>query len=220
MIVDFHSHILPKVDHGSDSMETSLKQLALAREHGVTDIVATSHFYPQSRSSATFFERRDEAYKRLMDSSREFGTNILLGAEVLVCNAIDTHPDIDRLCIAGTRTILLELPFSDFQSDFCKSVFNLVDRGYDVVMAHADRYPKEWIEASIEAGARLQLNAAALTLFARKRYIPWLESGKVVALGSDIHGADAKAYRRFVRAARFVSDYKSVTDFSNQLLAK
>ena len=31
-LVDFHSHILPRADHGSDSVETSLKQLKLAAD--------------------------------------------------------------------------------------------------------------------------------------------------------------------------------------------
>ena len=37
--VDFHTHILPSVDHGSDSIETSLSQLALAKSFG-------AHVYP------------------------------------------------------------------------------------------------------------------------------------------------------------------------------
>ena len=35
MLVDFHSHILPRADHGSDSIETSLCQLESAAKAGV-----------------------------------------------------------------------------------------------------------------------------------------------------------------------------------------
>ena len=218
MMLDFHAHILPGVDHGSGSFETSVKQLELARRHGVDNIVATSHFYPQSRSCETFLERRDSAYNSLIKEADALGIKLLLGAEVLVCNAIDRHPDIDRLCISGTKTILLELPFTDFQTDYCRSIFNLVDNGYEVVMAHADRYDPSWIEETLEAGARLQLNAASLSLFSRKRYFNWLENGDVVAIGSDIHGADKKAYKSFVAAQRFVSKYPAISDFSNHIL--
>ena len=31
-MIDFHAHILPGADHGSDGLETSLRQLALAEE--------------------------------------------------------------------------------------------------------------------------------------------------------------------------------------------
>ncbi|MEE3459824.1 MAG: CpsB/CapC family capsule biosynthesis tyrosine phosphatase, partial [Candidatus Faecousia sp.] len=42
-MIDFHAHILPGADHGSDGLETSLRQLALAEEAGVDTIVATPH---------------------------------------------------------------------------------------------------------------------------------------------------------------------------------
>ena len=64
MMIDFHSHILPKVDHGSNSLETSIKQLELAKKYGVTDVVATSHFYPQSNCDSAFLDRRDAAFLR------------------------------------------------------------------------------------------------------------------------------------------------------------
>lgn len=220
MILDFHAHILQGVDHGSASIETSIKQLELACRYGVDSIVATSHFYPQSRSCETFFERRDYAYDTLVKEADVRGVKLLLGAEVLVCNAIDRHPDIDRLCISGTKTILLELPFADFQTDYCRSVFNLVNNGYEVIMAHADRYNPSWIEETLEAGAKLQLNAVSLSLFSRKRYLEWLENGDVVAIGSDIHGADKKAYKCFAKAEKFVSKYPALADFSHRILSR
>ena len=58
-MIDFHAHILPGADHGSDGLETSLRQLALAEEAGVDTIVATPHFYPQSDSFSEFLRRRE-----------------------------------------------------------------------------------------------------------------------------------------------------------------
>lgn len=218
MIVDFHSHILPKIDHGSSSLETSINQLELARRYGVTDIVATSHFYPQSNCDSAFLDRRDTAFDCLSEKAREIGVNLLLGAEVLMCSAIHSHPQIDRLCIRGTKTLLLELPFTDFQTEYCRSIFNLINNGYEIVMAHADRYNPYWIEETIEAGAKLQLNAKSLSIFSRKKYLTWLENGDVVAIGSDIHGADKSAYKAFSRAVKFAAGYSSVTEFSNRIL--
>ena len=44
-MVDFHSHILPGVDHGSASLEMSVEMLKTAKKAGVATIVATPHFY-------------------------------------------------------------------------------------------------------------------------------------------------------------------------------
>ena len=200
MVTDFHSHILPGVDHGSDTLETSLKQIKLAVRYGVDRIIATSHFYPHSRSATSFIERREKAYCALKNALGDINVTLALGAEVLLCNSIENLPYINELCVIGTKTLLLELPFSDFQVSYCHSVYNLSSMGYTVVMAHAERYDKSWINETLAAGAKLQLNAETFSRFKIKRVLPWLENGDAIAIGSDIHGADASAYKKFKKA--------------------
>ena len=43
-ITDFHSHVLPGADHGSDSVETSERQLELVDGAGIDRVVAAPHF--------------------------------------------------------------------------------------------------------------------------------------------------------------------------------
>ena len=219
MIVDFHSHVLPGVDHGSDSLETSVKQIALAAKYGVKHVIATSHFYPHSRSASTFLERRAKAYAALASAIKDTSVNVILGAEVLLCNGIEKHPDLDDLGIAGTKTLLLELPFSDFQISYCRSVYNLLSNDYTVVMAHAERYDPSWISEILEAGAKLQLNASAFSFFKIKRVLPWLENGDVVAIGSDIHGINPSAYKLFRKAVSKAEKIApQIAAFSNNIV--
>ena len=42
-MVDIHSHFLPGIDDGAQTMEQSLEMLKLAAASGTTDIVATPH---------------------------------------------------------------------------------------------------------------------------------------------------------------------------------
>ena len=44
--LDYHAHILPGCDHGSSSVDMSLKQMDMAKEAGIQTICATPHFYP------------------------------------------------------------------------------------------------------------------------------------------------------------------------------
>jgi protein-tyrosine phosphatase len=203
MIIDFHSHIIPKLDHGTGSVETSLGQLNLAKKNNVDIIVATSHFYPHMHNAKSFFEKRSLCYDELKKAIEKCDLpKIILGAEVLVCEGINRLPDLELLCIENTRALLLELPFGITVGDtFVKTFKDLIENGYDVVLAHADRYDPNNIEKLVDVGAKIQLNASALSRLSIKKHIKsWINRGIVVAIGSDIHGQDASAYKRFKRA--------------------
>lgn len=219
-IVDFHAHVLPSVDHGSDSLETSLYQLSLARESGVGRVVATPHFYPNEHGVYEFLAKRDTAYQQLCEAISEKGgyPELRLGCEVLFCKGIARLPELDRFCISGTKTLLLELPFSDFSEDYLKDVRELIELGYEVVLAHADRYAADSINLMLSVGAKIQLNADSITgLFIPRRVKEWLSASAVVALGSDIHGRDTVAYKLLVAASRRISKYESVFVESNAI---
>ena len=50
-LVDYHAHILPGCDHGSDGTETSKRQLEAAKAAGIETVCATSHFYPDRNAT-------------------------------------------------------------------------------------------------------------------------------------------------------------------------
>jgi len=219
-IVDFHSHILPRADHGSSSVEDSLCQLQLAGQSGVTDILATPHCYPARRSVASFLKKRNDAFDALKDAY-DGQIRIHLGAEVLICDNLEDLPDIESLCIEGTRILLLELPFNDFVDSYVNTVITLIKRGITVVLAHADRYEPENIERMLSVGALIQLNVHSLAGFIKPRHLyDWIDRGVVVALGSDIHGRDKKAYKFFEKAIKKIGEDKvsRIFESSHELL--
>lgn len=201
-IVDFHAHILPRADHGSASVADSLCQLKMADKWGVSRIVATPHFYPERDSVKAFIDRRKRCYDSLLRES-DGSVKIALGAEVLICQNIESIPLFEKLCIGESGTVLLELPFNDFDRNYVYSVKEIIKRGFNVVLAHADRYPEENIERLIDCGAKIQLNADSLsTFFKNKTLYRWIDAELVVAIGSDIHGKKSSAYKNFAKARK------------------
>ena len=206
--IDFHSHILPRADHGSDSLETTLSQLSFAKSFGVEKIIATPHFYPHKHNVSDFLVRRNNAYNLLLENMPSDFPVVRLGAEVLICNGIERLEGLKDLCIHGTQTLLLELPFADFQPDYYRSTYKLCSDGFNVILAHADRYPAENIKKMTDAGALIQLNASSLVkFFPAKHLFDWLDKELVVAIGSDIHMVDKSAYKRFVKAFTRLKGY-------------
>ena len=207
-IVDFHSHILPGADHGSASVETSLKQLKLASDAGVTRIIATPHFYPHRHTLDKFLQRREECANALYSACEGTVPDVKIGAEVLLCEGLEKFPGLDKLCLNGTNYLLIELPFSDFRQEYCDTIEKIQKSGLKVILAHVDRYEKENIEQLIDIGVeRLQVNADSLDkMFKPKHILEWAKRGYVIALGSDIHNYDAKAYKHFTKAKSVLSD--------------
>ncbi len=210
-IIDFHAHILPSADHGSSSLQMSLKQLEFARAHGVDRIVATPHFYPDRHDVKSFLARRNNSWDELKSAKGADLPKIALGAEVLICDGIERLCGLERLCISGTNVILLELPFSFFKLEFRDSVFHLVKNGFNAVLAHADRYDPADIDTLLQYGAKIQLNAESLSgIFIPKHIKRWILQGDVVALGSDIHGNDKSAYKKFSKAYRRILKFNAI----------
>lgn len=208
-ICDFHSHIMPGTDHGCVSVDEAIAQLRLAKRCGVTRVVSTSHFYPHKDSVRAFIDRRNSAYAAIVERDMDGLPEIRLGAEVLLCANMDELPELDKLCISGTKTILVELPFNDFGNEYVRAVDGMVQQGYKVVLAHAECYKPENVEKVLAVGALIQINSSALVSLFRKRRVlrSWMQRLKIIALGSDIHGVDKRSYKNFRRSCRRLGEY-------------
>lgn len=187
--LDYHAHILPGCDHGSDGLATSLKQVEMAASAGVKTICATPHFYPHKESVESFLRRRKKTAGLLLRELPENAPLIQLGAEVLICDGMERLDGLNRLCREGTNELLLEMPFYAWPESIWDTLYFLCDLAdIQIVLAHAERYPAENIEKLICESVPLQLNAESLTKpLKRKRYLEWIENGYVKYLGSDIH---------------------------------
>ena len=209
-IIDFHAHILPRLDHGSRSSQVSLAQLQLMSQAGVDTVCATSHFYPQEILVDDFLEARAASLARLLEiSQNKPRPKIILGAEVLICEGLDRMEGLEKLCLEGTDILLLEMPFSAgaWSDRLYRTVAEISNRGIRPVFAHVDRYPYKLVEALFDMGFQAQLNAVCLSqLLKPKHLMRWIEEGKIIALGSDLHGDNAKAYEPFTKVCGSLGD--------------
>ena len=205
-MLDFHAHILPGADHGSDGLQTSLRQLTLAEQAGIDTIVATPHFYPQRDDFGQFLQLRQRSFAKLRES---YGgaIRILPGAEVHMCVGLDHLEGLEKLCVPGTNVMLCELPFRSLPAGMTDTFERLMEeRDIVPVLAHVDRYDSGVIENLFGMGLRGQLNAEPLSHhFHRRRFLPWIDRGQIVALGSDIHGTEI-GYSQFLKAVDFLGD--------------
>lgn len=206
-MIDFHAHVLPKADHGSRRLETSLKQLAQAKEVGIDTIVATPHFYFQHDTVEEFLLRRDITYKQLSDANTT-GIKLVKAAEVTLASDLAEMPRLEALCVENTRYILLEIPNSSGASWIYDAIYKIeANRGLKPIIAHLDRYPETVQQELLDMDLLIQINAEAFaSFFKRKKYVNLFRSGAAHLLGSDVHGSDGKHYQAFGRACKLLKE--------------
>lgn len=113
--VDVHSHILPQIDDGSGSLEETVKLLRASYRQGVRHMWATPHFYPRHDTPADFLARRDAAAARVAEVWDETCMpSLYLGAEVAFFDGINQSESMEKLCLAGTKYLLVEMPAGEW----------------------------------------------------------------------------------------------------------
>ncbi len=197
MMIDFHSHIIPGVDDGSDSVENSLRMLEVLYNQGIETVVATPHFYGQNESVESFLKRRNSAFEQLYVTAKENMRNlpdILLGAEVALTPDISNLDGLEKLCIGNTNTILIELPYGDTSDWITYAVYEIIaKRRLKPVLAHFERFCRE--KNALERFSKLvsldlfiQVNADS---FIDKPFYKavkkLIKNNQVSVIGSDMH---------------------------------
>lgn len=195
-MTDFHSHILPCVDDGSDSVETSLQMLRRQAEQGIRRVVATPHFYARHDNPDRFLARRAEAEALLREAmEQEPGLpELIMGAEVHYFPGISHCDILHQLTIAGGRCILIEMPPPPWTESMYRELEGIaVHQRLMPVIAHVDRYirplrthriPQRLAEMTllVQANAEFFINRRT-----KKFAMELLRQGRIHALGSDCH---------------------------------
>ena len=199
-MIDIHTHVLPGLDDGAAALEESVAMCRAAAAAGTETLVATPHLlHPQWEDINAGIAR--QGLVRLQEAVGR-GPEIRLGAEIHVASdfltLVDRLPDGPLLSLAGSRYLLLEMPFVPPLPDARRVVHETVLAGWVPVLAHPERMPY-WIETPdeldelVELGATLQITAMALTGgFGRKvkRLSRDLVDGSLVHfVASDAHDA-------------------------------
>ena len=195
-MIDLHTHILPGMDDGSPDAACSVEMLRRQRAQGVEVVCGTSHYYRRQNSISLFCERRAAAMDRLKEALPRGETlpRVIPAAETAYFSGIGDHPGLERLCIQGTRTLMLEMPFTEWSDLQVEEVSALVlDRRFQVVLVHPERFcaskgNRRKIQQLEQLPVVLQVNAGALLLWRTRRLgLELLREAPIPLLASDCH---------------------------------
>lgn len=193
-MVDFHTHILPRMDDGSRSNRQSMQMLRMEAEMGIDTVILTPHFYASQNSPERFLVRRQEAWERLWDALVDDSIQFMLGAEVQFFDHMDEVEEVSQLAIGVTGVLLLEMPFRPWDARTVRTVLELNGRGgMQIVLAHIERYSSFCRDKGIwrelrESGVLMQVNASFFSGFLGcQRAMAMMQRGEFQLIGSDCH---------------------------------
>lgn len=195
-MIDFHSHILPEIDDGSQSLEESMALLEWEAEQGIDTVVLTPHFYARYDQPEEFFLRRQRAMERLRQEmvDRPELPQLRLGAEVHFFRGMSNSQVLPELAIAGTDCILVEMPEPPWSEEMYRELERIHTHwGLTPILAHIDRYIRPFHTYGIpdrmeKLPVIVQANASFfLDNRTRKMALRMLRKGQIQILGSDCH---------------------------------
>ena len=217
-MTDIHCHVLPFVDDGSDSFETSLRMIEEQISQGVKNIIVTPHY------RKGFYAAKDdeikECFEELLNKVKEktLDVNLFCGREITVYGGLEQDVKEGKfLTLANSKFVLLEFPY-DTDTDIEEICYNVKLHGYYPVVAHVERYSYfrslEKVKRLKESGVAIQINASPIvkkSIASENKFVKKLLKNKLV----DIVASDYHSTRScFFKAAYDVvkSKYKDYAD--------
>jgi protein-tyrosine phosphatase len=165
-VIDIHCHILPEVDDGPQSWETSEAMCRMADQDGITHMVATPHAndrYYYDRAYLTSLLGRLQ--QRIGPSPQlSLGCDFHLSFE----NMQSALQAPGRWCIADTRYLLVEFNNFNVPQQMDDWLANMCSIDITPIITHPERNPilqktPERVLAWVAGGCAVQITASALT---------------------------------------------------------
>ena len=199
-MIDFHAHLLPGIDDGSRSIKMSAAMLRESYRQDVEISVATPHFFFNKKTDR-MLAKREKKYRAVKDfclKNKIDIPEIVLGFEVHLSEKILQEPDTDKLLISGTNTMLVEMPWNKWDDKVFSRLDFLVGKGYDIIIAHPERYGNISTQADYERlfsyGLAGQVNAQSLiSPSTRELAYKLISDGRIQVIGSDAHNVGVRA---------------------------
>lgn len=197
--VDVHSHLIPGIDDGAETMEESLQMLQRFEELGFKKVITTPHVMSDHYRNTP--EIILGGLEKVRSAAKGAGLKIEIeaAAEYYLDDAFEGLLERAGFLTFGNRMVLFELPFIGEPANLNRAIFDMQLAGYKPVLAHPERYTYwhqdfEKYQELHDKGVILQVNmnsfSGAYSPEVQKVAFKMAERGLIGLLGSDCHRMD------------------------------
>ncbi len=198
-MIDIHTHILPGIDDGAETLEESVAMAVVAAAGGTTAMVCTSHSgeWLEIGPQATMVAQMAPVQAAI--GAAGVALHLWPGLEIFLTPETPAHLRAGRVwSLAGSRYLLVELPYEPWPPYAEQVLFQLQVDGYVPILAHPERYTAIQRDLGLmgRLAARGILGQVTAGAFAgrwgdttRRTAVALTEQGLVQILASDAHSA-------------------------------
>jgi protein-tyrosine phosphatase len=205
-MIDIHSHILPGVDDGAQTLEEALKMLTIAVDGGVTTQYLTPHIHSGKYNNtkeclATHFTQfKEQVNAANIEVELKLSAEVRIGVDVMQLVTQNAIPWLGEY--QGKRTFLLEFPRQEIPYGSDNLVKWLLARNCLPIIVHPERNrtflnQRHKLQTFIDLGCPLQITASSLTgkfgADVQKMSEELLNQGLVSAIASDCHNLKGRS---------------------------
>lgn len=194
--VDMHSHLIPGIDDGAETLENSLVLLDGLHEMGFHSFVTTPHIMSDyyKNSSDIILPLTDQVRKEIQKKHPQL--NLKAAAEYYVDDMWDSILVKEPLMELGGKHVLFEMNYVNRPMNIMENIFEIKIKGLKPVLAHPERYTflqhsiKEY-QALRDYEVLFQINLGSLIGYygpqAKKIAEQLIENNWVEFIGTDTH---------------------------------
>jgi protein-tyrosine phosphatase len=194
IMVDMHSHVLPGIDDGAQTLEDSIALVKKMISLGIKKIIATPHIM------ADYYRNTPEtigdalAILKAGLKKEDIDIEIETAAEHYFDETFEIRVNDHKLMTMGDNYALFEFSFISQPPNAIGVIQRMKELGYKPVLAHPERYPYmdlEQLKTIREWGCNLQLNTISLAGYygkdTRKMAENLVDNDLVDFISSDMH---------------------------------
>ena len=226
--MDVHSHLIPGIDDGAQTLEESIELIRGLVDNGIKKIVTTPHILHGSYNNTPAIIRA--GLEKLKPELVKAGINVQMecAAEYYFDDYFLKELVAENLITFSGRHVLFELPVMMKPPQLEDAIFEMNMRGYTPILAHPERYtylhgPKlEFYDRIRTMGALLQVNLLSITGYYSKpiqKAARDLISAEMVDLvGTDMHNKRHLEHLPAALADDYTARLLNKTDLLNHKL--
>lgn len=204
-MIDIHSHILPGVDDGANSLEESIEMAKLAVQEGITQIVASPHHF-----TSRFYNPKEKILSKVNHLNQalqkeNIPLEVLLGQEVRIIGDLISEYEKNQIAtINGDIYLLIEFPANHVPGYAEQLFFEIQMAGLIPIIVHPERN-SQFVEQPdklynlIEKGALSQVTAASISGYFGKKIqkftIQLIEANLTHVVASDAHNTTSRSFK-------------------------